>query len=406
MSLEDWVDAGLIEAVDERVRGAVRIQPNDEALLLASDWPAAAERPMRSDHVLGAGPTAALLANATVPAKLGSMLDLGCGCGIQALLAAPSADHVVATDLNPRAVGIAAFNAALNGLDVECLEGDLFEPVSGRRFDLIVTNPPFAISPEMRYLYRDSELGGEGIVRKLISSAPEFLTEGGYCQVLCNWPHFEGREWKEDLRRTLAATKCSAWVLALGEFEPDMYASGWIRQTLEGDRERFGSELDEWLRFLERQRITAVSFLFVTMRRTSGLAWFDLDELDGGLGGPVGAHLLRCFQARETLAGTGDEELLGLRPRVAEDVRLAQELAPKAEGWTAIDSRLKVAVGLPFSGVVDAHVANLLVRCDGSRRLREILAASAAEANADAGIYAEEGLEIVKRLLRRGFVTI
>jgi methylase of polypeptide subunit release factors len=58
---------------------------------------------------------------------VGSVLDLGAGCGIQALLAARHADRVVASDLNPRAVGIAAFNAALNEVAVDCVEGDLFE---------------------------------------------------------------------------------------------------------------------------------------------------------------------------------------------------------------------------------------------------------------------------------------
>ena len=57
-------------------------------------------------------------------------LDLGTGCGIQALLAAKHAERVVATDVNPRALGFAAFNAALNGIEtIELRDGSGFDPV-------------------------------------------------------------------------------------------------------------------------------------------------------------------------------------------------------------------------------------------------------------------------------------
>ena len=64
--------------------------------------------------------------------------------------------HVVATDVNPRALAFTELNAALSGLDnVECRRGSLFEPVEGEQFDLIVCNAPFVVSPERRWTYRD-----------------------------------------------------------------------------------------------------------------------------------------------------------------------------------------------------------------------------------------------------------
>src|SRR5581483_11200196 len=109
------------------------------------------------------------LAKLTVRRRVGSALDLGTGCGILALLAADHAGRVVATDVNPRAVNMAAFNARLNGLEnVEALTGDLLAPVRGRRFGLIVANPPFVISPESGYLYRDGGRPGDDLLRELL----------------------------------------------------------------------------------------------------------------------------------------------------------------------------------------------------------------------------------------------
>ena len=59
------------------------------------------------------------------------------------MLAADHAEHVVAVDLNPRALWLTELNCRLNGIaNVECRKGDLFEPVAGETFDLVVTNPP------------------------------------------------------------------------------------------------------------------------------------------------------------------------------------------------------------------------------------------------------------------------
>lgn len=74
-----------------------------------------------------------------------TVLDMGTGSGICAIFAAQWAHHVVAVDLNPAAVRCARINALIHGLEdrVEVREGDLFTPVQGERFDLILFNPPY-----------------------------------------------------------------------------------------------------------------------------------------------------------------------------------------------------------------------------------------------------------------------
>ncbi len=100
------------------------------------------------------------------PAELGgTALDLGTGCGVQALLADDSYDRVVATDRNPRAAADARLAAALNRTVLDVRTGDLLEPVAGESFDLVVSNPPFVVGPQRRYAYRDSGLPGDEICR-------------------------------------------------------------------------------------------------------------------------------------------------------------------------------------------------------------------------------------------------
>ena len=75
-------------------------------------------------------------------------LDLGCGAGTGALSLAAQVDRVIGTDINPRAVALSRINAALNGIgNVEFREGDMFAPVAGENFDLIISQPPFVSTP-------------------------------------------------------------------------------------------------------------------------------------------------------------------------------------------------------------------------------------------------------------------
>jgi hypothetical protein len=399
--VEAWEAFGLIETSAGVARARYRIVPSDDLLLL-SDWPASPGRPLRPDHVLGPSPSASVLADVTVRSPVDSVLDLGTGCGIQALIATRHARRVVATDLNQRAVEVAAFNAALNDVEVEGAVGDLFEPVRGRRFDLVVSNPPFVISPGTRFLFRDSELGGEGISRRIISGVGEMLSERGFCQLTTNWAVVAGVDWRERIERAFAGSGCNAWVLALDITEPDVYASRWIQQS-ERTPEAVGAALDEWMRYYESERICGIATCVVTMRRTRRPnPWFQLDEVRGA---PTGDQVLRSFQARELIADLGEDGLLELCPRVAPETRLEQQFAPGTEGWTPLGCQLRSTAGVRFEQPVDSHVANLLVACDGTLSVRELLARAAAQAGVPADSLVREGINVITELLRAGFLV-
>ena len=217
-SLETWIEAGLLD-VDEntgQVAGAVNILPF-KGLLLAYDTRASL-RAGSEEFVMGLGKSSLTLANLTVRRPSGQTLDLGAGGGIQALLAAPHSEKVIATDRNPRAVQFAVFNARLNGIThLEARQGDLFKPVEGEAFDLIVTNPPFVISPERQYIYRDSGLKGDEVCQTIVRDAPRYLNEAGYCVMLCNWAHLKGLDWQERLQDWSKDTGCDTLILRIGD---------------------------------------------------------------------------------------------------------------------------------------------------------------------------------------------
>ena len=111
---------------------------------------------------------------------VGRALDLGTGCGVQALHLAAHAGEVVATDVNTRALWMTRLNAALNEVDVDVREGSFFEPLRGERFDLIATNPPFVISPATgeRLVYRDSGLPGDRVVEDIVRAGARAAHRG------------------------------------------------------------------------------------------------------------------------------------------------------------------------------------------------------------------------------------
>lgn len=204
--------AGILERSIGSVRARADVRPyadEDRDWWVVSDLTpgldAAANR-VPPDHVLGISAASTSLAQLTVRRTASRALDLGTGCGVQALHLADHVDTVVATDVNPRALAMTRLTAALNEVTVDVRSGSLFEPVRRERFDLVVTNPPFVVSPGTGELltYRDSGLPGDEVVRRVVTGASRHLAPGGVAQVLANWAHVEGQPWQERVAGWLA----------------------------------------------------------------------------------------------------------------------------------------------------------------------------------------------------------
>ncbi len=405
-SVDAWVEAGFVVVEGAEVRAAVRVLPY-RGLLVAFDLNARLETPKARDYVMGIGSSSLTLANLTVRKPSRATLDVGTGCGFQALLAAAHSDRVVAVDRNPRAVQFARLNAALNGLDhVECLEGDCLEPVIGQRFDLIVANPPFVISPETRFMYRDSGLEADGICRKIIEEAARHLNDGGFCQVLCHWVERSGEDWKGRLAQWVAGSGCDAWVIRSETRDAATYASTWIDHTERERPESAGERFVEWLAHYRRLGIEAVGGGIVNLRRASGRAnWFRAEEGPERMVGPCGEAVLRGFEARDFVQAAGDDEaLLAARLRYSAEVRLEQTHVPSVPGWMQESVRLVMPLGFVASGDTDPYMANLVIGCDGRRPLGGLLRKMAADLEVEPAAIRSSFCDIVRRLVLQGFL--
>src|SRR5262249_33182113 len=114
--------------------------------------------------------------------------DLCSGPGAQALFCAGFARNVVAVEINPVSHALARLNIAMNGLETRItpMLGDLFEPVTGRRFDFISCNPPLIPFPNDVFYPFVGHGGPDGlqITRKILQTLPDYLTPGGRAQII------------------------------------------------------------------------------------------------------------------------------------------------------------------------------------------------------------------------------
>lgn len=109
---------------------------------------------------------------------------MGTGSGVIAVFAAHRASRVVAIDINPHAVRCARINALLNGVEdrVEVREGDLFAPVAGERFDLVLFNPPYFRGAPREAL--DHAWRSLNVVERFAAGLAQHLTPRGYALVV------------------------------------------------------------------------------------------------------------------------------------------------------------------------------------------------------------------------------
>ena len=214
-----------LAAVGDEVVPRVRILPIGR-LLVTADGYSQGDDP--ADYVAVYSPTSRLCDSLTPRPRVARTLDVGTGSGIHALLAASHAEHVVATDVNARALAYTELNAALNGLtNVECRRGSLFEPVAGETFDLITCNAPYVVSPEQRWAYRDSGFQADEISERVVRDAAEHLADGGFATLLVSWLARDEDEPDERVLEWAEETGCDSWILSTWDSDPLSHASAW-----------------------------------------------------------------------------------------------------------------------------------------------------------------------------------
>lgn len=398
------LQAGLLRRAQDALHPAAMMLPI-EGFLVASDHPTAIQR-KEGGMVLWPNPTSKFLARFAVRRPSRATLDLGTGSGILSLGAAKFSDTVVATDLNERAVSCARFNARLNGIEnIETLAGDCFAPVAGRRFDLILSNPPFFITPQSDFLFCENPMELDGLCRRLVKEAPAYLNEGGYMEMLCEWAQIQGQSWEERLAEWLTGTGCDAWVMKGLTQDPEEYAQHRISETQE-DPSHDAAAYQGYMEYYRRRGVQAIHDGLVVMRRRQGDNFIRMEEVPPTPSGDLSQLILSTFSAHDLLRNhDSDEKLLGMRPRLAPAVRLEQICRPGEGGWSAESLVLRLTNGFPFHMDLQPLVANFLVNCDGTRTAGQAIQAFACNADAPLETVQTECLGMLKKLIERGFMT-
>ena len=445
---------GLVGEPDETgcVRALVDLRPH-EAVDDAGEvrWWVASDlgelvtgRALAPDHVLGVGGAGLTLAGLTPRTPVHAALDLGCGCGIQTLYLLRHAEHVVATDISARALAFTAFNAALAGVSVtgapgtpsaldvapgsgaasapdtasgvgrlELLHGSLLEPVAGRRFDLIASNPPFVLTPPAvreaglpLMEYRDA---GGPILPGLVAGLGEHLEPGASAVMLGNWEHRGAGSWRDAVAAWLPEG-LDAWILERELQDPVEYATMWLRDgglTPERDPEAFDAALEAWIDDFEARDVRCIGFgyLIVHRPRCPREPWRLLEEVTTSGQGVLGPHVAEVLEVRERLAGLDDEAVADLCPLLAPDVTEERHLIPGAAEPTVI--LLRQGGGLGRTLQASTAVAALAGVADGELSVGQVASAVAvlSELNAaDAAALRAEMVEAARHLLTTGFL--
>lgn len=391
---------------------------------------------LTENHVLGVGGASLTLTGLMIPTPVKSALDLGTGCGIQAMHAARHAERVVATDISERALELAALNAELNGIrNIEFRLGSLFDPVAGERFDHIISNPPFVITPRVdgvpSYEYRDGGLVGDAIVEAVVRGAADHLNPGGISQMLGNWEYKTDADGTEidafdRLRGWIGAVprepgdgggagegqsgSMEAWVIEREVQLPTEYAETWIRDGgTRSEETDFDRLYEAWLDDFAARGVRQVGFGYLLLRRPGGDVVVTplrrLERLHGELGtngSGLGAHLAACLAANDWNTRTDATALLEATLTVAPDVTEERHYWPGADDPTLMT--LHQGGGFGRSVQLDTALAALVGACDGELAVGAIIAALAQLLDADEDALRADLLPRVRELLDDGFL--
>ncbi|MCO8121544.1 methyltransferase [Stieleria sp. TO1_6] len=403
--LESCVNCGLLTIDGDRFQPLALVVPVDD-LLMAADLHLTVSRD-DGHYVATISDPAQHLSRMAMRAPVERALDLCGGFGLHGVIAGQFSDQVITSDLNPRAKEFVDFNAALNDCsNLTAVSGDLFCPVKGQTFNLILSNPPFVISPETVATFRDSPYQLDGFTRQMILEAPEYLNEGGNLQTIFEWVELEGQNWQDRLREWVQGSGCDAWVLTANCQKPATYARSRLRETTADERE-LEKRQSHWEQSFRQHNVRAIHGGFLFLRRRQGNNWFDVTEITRPIEQPIGTAVARGFASRDLLfADQPDQALLAARLAIAPGLRKISDASWNGDHWENQTITLRLDEGLPVSICVDQVIEQLIITFDGERPVAQILDSFADKIGLSAETAQTQGLPMVRAMLHNGVLVI
>ena len=400
---EEAIDTGLVTK-DIKARIALRPIAVPERhgggeLIIASDLGPLQGCSPEHDHVMPVGGATKTLAAITSYEPGQSVLDLGTGCGYHALLAARAGARVVATDVSERALDFARLNAALAGLTIETRLGSLYEPVP-ERFDRIVTNPPFVVTPPSvraiigTYDYRDAGVDGDSLLTSILTGVEDHLTDDGVAWMLGNWlvdaevdsGEF-GVAWQDPVREWIGDRE--AWVVLRDATDPAQYAEMWLRDAgITGSA--FTMAYCSWLKEINAD---SVAFGYITVGALPGPQ--RLEDYRG----PIGDSFADAAWQNRRLAALSDDALMSKHLRTNGVVEKRLHTPGQADPWFIALS------GHGREIPVSAEAAGFVGACDGELSVAQIIGALAGLLDASTDDMVHAVLPTVRELIGAGLLV-
>lgn len=193
-------------------------------------------------------------------------LDLCTGSGIQALVASRYAQEVLGVDINPRAIRFSRFNAGLNGIgNARFIMGDLYAPLSGATFDLILANPPFVASPHQTIKFRDGGTRGEAVLSRIISQAAHYLTENGRLHLVTDL--VDAADYENKLEAWWSGGPAHKLILQTADRNELQFAIPHTHAPFGQPFEAYNSELEHWVTSFRQAQLKSINFGYICIHR-------------------------------------------------------------------------------------------------------------------------------------------
>lgn len=415
VSLRELTQVGLVQVVEDLVRATVRIEPHALEMYekhydwwIASDFPSSVTgKPVAKDHVLGIGGATRTLLQATPRERVGRVLDLGTGCGIIGMYAALHADEVIATDISARAVMLATFNAHLNEVKMQVMQGSLFEPVAGD-FDLILSNPPFVITPDSLretgvFEYRDGGRTGDTLVREVVLGAAARLRPGGVALMLGNWEIPEGGTAQLHPQQWLAEVNVNAWVVQREILAPHQYVEMWLRDNAPAwmrSQVEYERDYINWVSDFAARGVGALGLGLIALRKPgeNQRGSFEFSEISTGTSA-VGPYIKQVLTELVENGLEIQETDYFMR---ADDVREERHYLPGEPDPQIIIATQGAGFGQRIQ--LNTHMAAALGACDGELQIGQIVTAISVITGVDRQVVEQSVYGQIPQLLLAGML--
>jgi hypothetical protein len=266
-------------------------------------------------------------------------------------------------------------------------------------------NPPFIISPDNTYMWRDATTSRRNLCELLLGDVARHLRPDGWGSMLASWLHDADGDRAIPVGAWLAGLGCDAWVLRFSSQDPLSYAHTWLAQT-EHSSEGFSSALDRWLNFYRDQRIDAIATgAIIVHRRTDTDVHTWVDEMPASPTGRAGAQIQRAFDQRRRLtrlAAPADllDEVFAPMPGTSLD----QTLRRQDDAYHPAPTQLWVQPGLTIGAAVPAVALPVILELDGRRPLRDLVRIAVDNTGFDADEVRDKALASSRRLVEFGLV--